>query len=184
MDVRLTLALTTLRLNTRLFLNCLDGIDETVGARRPNGHTNSLAFVAAHLVDVRHFTAASLGVMLDNPYAERLAGARGIDDLADCPTLAESRQHWRAVAAALETRLTELDAAALDAPAPQRFPVDDASVLGEIAFLLQHEAYHIGQLALLRKFFGAPAMSYRRPAEPPASAPTVTPPPPAGAAPT
>jgi hypothetical protein len=43
---------------------------------------------------------------------------------------------------------------------------DDAAVraggtTNSIAFLLHHEAYHIGQLALLRRYTGSPAMSYR-----------------------
>ena len=33
-------------------------------------------------------------------------------------------------------------------------------VLGEIAFLLQHEALHIGQMAFLRKWLGDAPMSY------------------------
>jgi uncharacterized damage-inducible protein DinB len=33
-----------------------------------------------------------------------------------------------------------------------------------IAFLAQHDAYHIGQVAFLRRQLGRPAMSYARPA--------------------
>ncbi|MGB7490782.1 MAG: hypothetical protein WBN62_10660 [Thermoanaerobaculia bacterium] len=39
------------------------------------------------------------------------------------------------------------------------FPFEDPSMAGGIGFLLHHEAYHIGQLALLRKFHRLPAMS-------------------------
>ena len=35
------------------------------------------------------------------------------------------------------------------------------AVLGAVAFLLQHDSYHVGQLALLRKHFGLGAMRYR-----------------------
>jgi hypothetical protein len=41
-----------------------------------------------------------------------------------------------------------------------RFPIGDATVLGLIAFMVQHDSYHIGQLALLRKHYGLPAMRY------------------------
>jgi hypothetical protein len=54
-----------------------------------------------------------------------------------------------------------LDASMLDQQSTTRFPISDKSVVGTIAFLLHHEAYHIGQLALLRRYTGSPAMSYR-----------------------
>jgi uncharacterized damage-inducible protein DinB len=38
--------------------------------------------------------------------------------------------------------------------------VDDGSVAAGLAFLLTHEGYHIGQMALLRKYLGHPAMAY------------------------
>jgi uncharacterized damage-inducible protein DinB len=34
--------------------------------------------------------------------------------------------------------------------------------LGLIAFLVQHDSYHLGQIAFLRKQLGKPAMSYAR----------------------
>jgi uncharacterized damage-inducible protein DinB len=161
LDPRVTPLRTTLRLNTRLLLNCLDGLSEEMGASRPNGRTNSIAFLAAHLVDVRHFLAGALGLALDNPFAAALGGASGIDEVAACPTLAAARAAWTEVGTALDAALATLAPAALDAPAPARFPVDDPTLLGEITFLMQHEGYHVGQAALIRKFLGAPAMVYR-----------------------
>jgi uncharacterized damage-inducible protein DinB len=29
-----------------------------------------------------------------------------------------------------------------------------------VAFLIQHESYHVGQMALIRKHYGYPAMKY------------------------
>ena len=90
MDPRLIGIATIFRLNDRLFHNCLDALDDNAACVRPNDQTNSIAFVALHLVESRHFAAKVLG----------------------------------------------------------------------IAFLAQHESYHAGQLALLRKYVGAPAMAY------------------------
>lgn len=58
--------------------------------------------------------------------------------------------------AALET----VDALTLDGPPPFQFPIADATLFGGVAFLTQHDTYHIGQLALLRKHWGLGAMSY------------------------
>jgi uncharacterized damage-inducible protein DinB len=49
----------------------------------------------------------------------------------------------------------------------QALPGADGTVLGALAFLAQHESYHVGQVALLRRQLGLPAMSYAlRPREP------------------
>ncbi|HEX9723580.1 MAG TPA: hypothetical protein VGC53_04790 [Vicinamibacteria bacterium] len=43
----------------------------------------------------------------------------------------------------------------------QPFPIEDGkSLLGCITFLLEHEAFHIGQIALLRRYLGLGAMKY------------------------
>jgi uncharacterized damage-inducible protein DinB len=150
-----------LGLHSKLFLNCLDGLSEEAALVRPGDTANHMAFIAAHLVDARHWLARTVGLSAANPFADRLAGARSIDDLKDCPTLAESREAWRALARPLEAHLAQLDSSVLDQQSPTRFPIADKSLVGTVAFLVHHEAYHIGQLALLRRVVGSPAMSYR-----------------------
>jgi hypothetical protein len=43
-----------------------------------------------------------------------------------------------------------------------RFPLGDSTELGLMAFLVQHDSYHIGQLGFLRRQLGKPAMAYTR----------------------
>jgi hypothetical protein len=150
-----------LGLQSKLFLNCLDGVSEDAALVRPGDAANHMAFIAAHLVDARHWLARIVGLRADNPFAERLAGARSIDDLEECPTVAESRDAWRALAQPLEAHLEHIDGSVLDQTSQTRFPIADKSLVGTVAFLVHHEAYHIGQLALLRRVVGSPAMSYR-----------------------
>jgi hypothetical protein len=94
-----------LRRNTRLFLNCLEGLPAGAGPTRASERTNSIEFVALHLLDVRFLLAAHLGLELRNPYAARLEQARGIDDIEDFPPLDEVIRHWRDVSAAVADRL-------------------------------------------------------------------------------
>lgn len=150
-------------LHTRLFLNCLEGLDDPSARRRIDGHTNSAAFVAAHLVDSRAWTARTLGAEAPAPFGGLLAYGTSIDDLAELPALEAIREEWGVVSRRLEARILTLTSAELAAPATQKFPVADPSLGGMLAFLLHHEAYHIGQLSLLRKVAGLPAMSYRPP---------------------
>ena len=50
-----------LRMNTRLLLNCLQDVSEAHATQRPNERTNSIAFIACHVVDSRFFIARYLG---------------------------------------------------------------------------------------------------------------------------
>jgi hypothetical protein len=151
----------TLRLNTRLFLNCLEGVGDEPAGARPSPEVNSLAFVALHLVDARHFVARMVAAEAPpNPFGELLEKARGIDELSELPPLSQIREAWVRVSAALEARFGGLTAEELAVEAPMRFPVEDPSVLGGITFLAQHDAYHVGQMAFLRKWLGCGPMRY------------------------
>ena len=160
MDPRAVPFANLLRLNARLLANCVDGLSDEQALTRVLPTTNNVAFLVAHLVDVRHTLLALLGGAAPNPLAVALAGARGIDDVAALPPMAELLGAWRAVDQALADRLSAAPSEALDAASPQTYPGGDASILGALAFLVQHDSYHIGQLAMLRRALGFPAMRY------------------------
>ncbi|HEY0994832.1 MAG TPA: DinB family protein [Gemmatimonadaceae bacterium] len=160
MDSRLAPLADLFRLNTRLLINCLDGLSEEDARGCPVPGVNSAAFVAAHLVDARHGLLGMLGRPQENPLAPALAGARGMSDVDALPRLGELVSAWRSVGLALDACLADLDASVLDRPAPRNFPIDDRSMLGVVAFLAQHDSHHVGQVALLRRALGYPAMRY------------------------
>ena len=149
-----------LRLNTHLLLNCFDQVTDDQASLRVVPQVNSMAFLAAHLIDTRHELLTILGGSSDNPVRTHLANARSIDDIVGLPGLPALLSAWRQVASAIEERLAAVDDAALDAPSGRRFPGGDPSTLGALAFLVQHDSYHIGQLAMLRRVHGLPAMRY------------------------
>lgn len=151
-----------LDLNTTLLLNCLDGLSDVEAQHRLEAGGNSITFLAGHLTESRHFLVSRLGQPFPNPLARYLEDVRSIEDIHDWPTLDEIRPAWRAVSAHLQTTLTTVSAAALAEPNVHRFPIQDASRLGLIAFLVQHDSYHLGQVAFLRRQLGKPPMSYAR----------------------
>jgi uncharacterized damage-inducible protein DinB len=159
MDARIAPLLDILKLNTRLFLNCLDGVDDETAQRRPGDRVNNMTFIALHLVDARCYLARNVGLEHESPY-KHLEDVASIDEMEEFPALAELRAAWSDVSERLAARLPALSDAVLGSESAQQFPVDDGTVLGGIAFLLEHESFHIGQLALLRKHFGLGAMSY------------------------
>jgi uncharacterized damage-inducible protein DinB len=151
-----------LDLNTDLLLNCLEGVSESEAQRRLQGGGNSLAFLIAHLTDTRHFMATRLKRPLANPLTPLLADARGIDDIRGWPPLDDLQGAWRAISDHLATVLPALTAEELSEPNVHRFPMGDSSRLGFIAFLTQHDSYHVGQAAFLRRQIGKSAMAYTR----------------------
>ena len=155
-----------LELNIDLLLNCLDGLSDDEARQRLAGGGNTIAFLAAHLTDTRHFLAHRLGHPVPNPLSRYLAEASSIDDIVEWPTLSEQRDWWRSVSRHLADVMAARTAEDLRRPNVHRFPVSDASELGMIAFLAQHDSYHIGQMGFLRRQLGKLAMAYTRGAGP------------------
>jgi uncharacterized damage-inducible protein DinB len=152
-----------LDLNTDLLLNCLEGLSDPEARERLSGGGNTITFLAAHLTDSRHFLVSRLGRPLDNPMARYLADAKRFEDIREWPQLDELCAAWGRVAAHLRGVLDAVGPDDLRRANVHRFPVADTTQLGLIAFLTQHDSYHIGQVAFLRRQLGRPAMSYTRP---------------------
>jgi len=150
------------RLNTQLVLNCLDGLDEEGAARRGPSARNSIAFLVAHLTETRHYLASVIGQPLASPFSPAFTRARSIDEAGELPSLRQLTEYWERVSAHLAVAVERLDTPQLAQPGPP-LPGADLTVLGSLAFLAQHDSYHLGQIALLRRGLGLPAMTYRLP---------------------
>ncbi len=128
-------------LNTDLLLNATDDVTDDEAVRRVLPRTNTIAFLVAHLTDMRHYLASVAGHPTVNPLAPLLERAKSEDDVVAWPPLEMLRGQWTAVGGHLAALLPSL---------------------GGIAFAVEHESYHLGQIAMLRRGLGHPAMSYRR----------------------
>ncbi len=146
-------------LNSRLLLNCVEALSESQMRERPSPEVNSPAFLVAHLIDTRHYLLSMLGKGATNPVAPYVADATSMADVKELPPADALRAHWEEAAPLLRDALRGAGNDLLAAKT-QRLPGTDGTVLGAIAFLLQHESYHIGQLSLIRRMLGFPAMEY------------------------
>ena len=160
MDPRIAPLAGILHLNNRLFANCLVGLTDAQCHERPSDSTNSAAFVAAHLAEARFWGLKILGVERANPLEKKLGQWKGIDEITDWPSLDEIKAAWAEASAAMDQRMAAIAPAELDKASGSQMPLEDSSVLGLFAFMVQHDSYHIGQLSMLRKHAGMPAMSY------------------------
>jgi uncharacterized damage-inducible protein DinB len=153
-------ARTTLGLNSALFVKSVEGIDDAA-ARRPLGSSaRRVDHIAAHLLDARGSLGTMIGAAVRHDLLDLLAAAPSFDALGDRAPLSLVRAAWESLAPELARSIEALESTKLAEPAPREFPVRDPSLLGAITFLLQHEAYHIGQLGLLRRELGLPALQY------------------------
>ncbi len=149
-----------LELNSRLFLNCLDGIDDEVIQRRLSGKTNNMAFIGCHMVDSRYFLAGLLGADVDSCFEGRLDYVTSIEEAPDLPGVEEIRAAWLEISGVVVGQMSSLSLSDYAAKVPHKLPIRDRTTRGALVFLLGHESFHLGQLALLRKQFGLGAMRW------------------------
>ncbi len=168
MPFEITTHVAALDLNTRLALNALRGLGDDEARRRLGAGVNSAAFIAAHLVDARHYLLKLLGAPRPNPM-DALGEVKSEDEVQALPPLDELRAAWLDVGAALRATLLELTEEQAARDVGSKFPIDVPGALGAVVFLLHHESYHVGQLGLLRRQLGHPAMSYAPAPEMPAT---------------
>nr|WP_320132392.1 DinB family protein [uncultured Holophaga sp.] len=112
-------------------------------------------WIVGHLAASRLKLAAALGSPLE-PVAWEACFARGTS-LLDIPQELqgpECLEVFRQTQAALESRWEGLIPADLERPIGRTLPNGSDTVRGMVAFLAWHEAYHLGQLGLLRRLAG------------------------------
>lgn len=160
MDKRIVPLQEILSLNTRLFHNTLSGVDDASAQTRPGPGANHMTFIAVHVLDARAWMARYLGLDYRHPFEDELAHVTSVDDVERFPTLEAIIGAWDEVSEKLSERMVSVAERELARESEQEFPIADRSVLGGLAFLLQHESFHIGQLALIRRLLGFGPMSY------------------------
>ncbi len=154
MNPRLVPLVSLYRSSERLFESSLAGLSREQGLTRLGGTGNPLLWIAAHLATSRYGLGFMLGLDCPRPWGERFTRGSEVGDLAAITGAEEILSAWTGINGALASRLAELGDDELDAPAPRNFPIEDKSVLGALGFLAYHEAYHVGQMALIRKALG------------------------------
>jgi len=121
-----------------------------------------MAFITAHLVDARFYLCATLGSSEKSPLSGILDDAGSIEDVLDLPPIDEISRLWIASESHVLGEFENATAELLGTPSGNAFPTEDHTTLGVATFLVHHEAYHLGQLGLLRKGLGYGPMSYER----------------------
>ncbi|MBD3376814.1 DUF664 domain-containing protein [candidate division KSB1 bacterium] len=148
-------------LNSQLYLNTLQDIDDKAAQKRLNSQSNSLAFLASHVLDARYYMTTVIGKPVECPFREIFDKAQSIDDLEVFPPLQDLKTAWQEISVVLCTELKNVGQDFAN-KSPAGFPMVEDNLNGALVFLLQHESYHIGQMALVRKILGYSAMTYHK----------------------
>jgi uncharacterized damage-inducible protein DinB len=151
---------TLLEFNTRQFHAAIDGIDDHRASRELGTSCRRIDHIAAHMIDARAHVARLLGVRPHLDILDVLEAVPTFEKLGDRVPLSALRDAWDLLTDPLRTGFDALTDEAFVATTDHQFPVDDPSLRGAITFFVQHEAYHLGQLGLLRRELGLPAIVY------------------------
>jgi uncharacterized damage-inducible protein DinB len=148
--------------NTRLLNNALDGINDAESSTPISENSNTIKWIVGHLLSIR---LNSLSKIAGIPPDTTLSPLFGRDSKMSAdtvyPTLPELSEKWNNLAHELGTAIAQIPTEKLTSKSGATLPINNDSVLGMLAFLMAHESLHIGQLTVLRKMMGKPAMSYR-----------------------
>ena len=140
--------------STALTEKAIDGLSAE-DLRKPAGpQTNPAISIFTHVAHGRCSLLRLLGSDRELPWEGRFGRGGAMDDPSQYPELEEIRAVWKDATERMQRRFEQLTDEELSAEAPRRFPVPDKTVRGAINFLAYHEAYHVGQLAYLRKWLG------------------------------
>jgi hypothetical protein len=143
-----------LDISTNLYTKALAGVGREAFVTRPSGSTNSLVWIAGHVLQSRVRLRRLVGEQIEMPWPEIFGPGGPLADTSRYPAAAELVGRWRDESDALARRLDVLDPADLAAPPGMRVPSHDGTLLGAVAFAAYHEAYHAGQMGYLRKWHG------------------------------
>ncbi len=149
-------------LHTRLYSNALEGLTDAEANRSNSEHVNHMKWVAGHLLNTRVDLLSKLtGKEPDTTYGEQFGRGKPLSATDTYPPLEEITSKWKATAASIGEGIANIPEEALAAKTEIQTPIADDTFRGLLSFLISHEAYHIGQLGLLRKLAGKEAMSYK-----------------------
>ena len=154
--------LTIFNMNTKLFIDCMEGITEEQSNVRISSDTNSIKWIAAHIIWARYNASTLMGnPPVNNPYTGLFENFRPTNEADDYKTVIEINEEWKKASDLIENSFLKIenDFWEKEAPIKLSFIGDDTNA-GLITFLAQHESFHLGQLAILKKNITGISMKY------------------------
>ena len=144
--------------STSLFEMALEGLSEEELLQSVGDDSNPMIWLVGHLASARSSLLNLLGHKHEVPWGGLFARGATVDNAGQYPPMDQMLAIWKETTAALIARFEALSDEQLSAESPRSFPVPDKTIRGAIGFMAYHEAYHVGQMAYLRKWLGKGAL--------------------------
>ena len=154
MDPYITPSVQQLNVSTNLVERALAGLDQEALLKRAGGDSSPMLWILGHVINGRSLLLNLAGTEHKLPWEDLFSRGSAVGGPSTYPALEELLGAWRETTASLLARLEQLTDEELSAETPRSFPVPDKTLRGAINFLAYHEAYHVGQMAYVRKWLG------------------------------
>jgi uncharacterized damage-inducible protein DinB len=154
------------QLLTDWYLSVLEGIADQDGKKTIGENANSLEWIAGHLITGRYRNILRLGIQIE-PYKDLdkyinqtipPPNAVKFDRIIQYPSLSDSTIQWTAYGKIFLDRLKTVDENTLRTEIPFTVMTGGNTVEDALTFIALHETFHIGQMSIIRKALGYPAM--------------------------
>lgn len=158
------------RLLTDWYVSVLEGITEEQGSQVLSEHTNSLEWIAGHLLIMRARNTVRLGQPVESyPYLDLFVDPTlpppqfiPFDRSKKYPGLMELVQDWTQYSDRFIETLEAADDWILQTEIPLQGPTGGTTVEDLFTSMVLHEAFHIGQMSIIRKALGYQGMYWFR----------------------
>lgn len=134
---------------------CAEGITQEESLIKPGNEGNCMNWVLGHLVRVYDDVMPLVGQKSSGEFERYERGGSPLKNGEGAADISALRQAWNEKAKRFEDGLATLTAKQLEAPAPfspMNNPKETVSSL--LSMMLFHQAYHAGQMGLLRRVAG------------------------------
>ena len=154
------------KITTDWFLSALNDISEEDGSKTITENSNSLEWIAGHLITGRYRNIVRLGIKID-PYKNLdkfvnpsipPPNAIAFDKKTKYQGLAECREQWKIYSTIFLEALEKADETILQTKLPAPILTGGTTIMDALVFAALHETYHVGQMSSIRKSLGYPAM--------------------------
>lgn len=142
--------------NDAFVARAFDGVSAVDHWKQPTAHSNTMLWILGHMVTARSGLLRLLGDSVDTRLGDAFGRGAERQDASAYPAADVIFAASRLVNQRLYPALTALADDALCRAATRAFTPAVHTLRDQIAFLVMHDTYHVGQLGYARKALGYP----------------------------
>jgi hypothetical protein len=148
-----------IKFHSKLIKNVVVDVTDETSVSRPKDDMNHIAWLAGHLMSSRVMMANCYGVQYEQPFIDIFGKGQGYLPEVTYPSMSEIMNGFDDLSKKLEDAVENASDETINAKAPFPCPTGD-TMFDFLIMMNHHEAYTIGQIGILRKYFGLKGMSY------------------------